>query len=216
MLGLFDSGEGGLNTVKYLHKHGINDGLVYLIDRANAPYGIKTEKELVLTVNKNIRHLKSLGATRILIACVTASTVYDLLKEDCKRLAIPIIKPVADAAGKASENKKISVIATNRTVNTHAFKKAITVAEVFELATQELVTMIDSGICDNNADDNVRRKIKHLVSPLFEAEADTLILGCTHFPALKGVIGEIFAPYGVKNIIDTAEIGAKTLINHHG
>lgn len=216
MLGLFDSGEGGLNTVKCLYEYGINDGLVYLIDRANAPYGIKSEKELVLTVNENIRHLKSLGATRILIACVTASTVYDLLDEDCRRLAIPIIKPIADAAEKASENKRISVIATNRTVNTHAFKKAITVAEVFELATQELVKMIDSGICDNNADDNVIRKIKHLVSPLFEAEADTLILGCTHFPALKGVIGEIFAPYGVKNIINTAKIGANTLINHHG
>ncbi len=216
MLGLFDSGEGGLNTVRYLIASGLNEGLVHIIDRERAPYGIKTENELVGIVENNVSRLTDLGARKVLIACVTASTVHGLLDEKYKQITIPIIEPVARMAEGLSKNRRIGVIATERTVASHAFSEHIRGCEVFELAAQELVGMIDGGLSDNTATDTDVERIRELLSPLFTTETDTLILGCTHFPTLKGVIREILEPYGVKNIIDTAKIGADTLIKLHG
>ena len=100
MLGLFDSGSGGLNTVRYVKELSDDVDLVYLIDRENAPYGIKTEKELISITKANIDRLTDMGARRVLIACCTASTVYQELGEKYKKMALPIIDAVAKRAKK--------------------------------------------------------------------------------------------------------------------
>ena len=81
MVGLFDSGSGGLNTIRYIKEHAPDVDLVYLIDRKRAPYGIKTQEELTAITNENINTLCDMGAERVLIACCTASTVHPLIKE---------------------------------------------------------------------------------------------------------------------------------------
>ena len=91
MVGLFDSGSGGLNTVRYIKENAPDVDLVYLIDRARAPYGIKTEKELVGITSENIERLLDMGATRVLIACCTASTVHPQLSHGLKIISIPIV-----------------------------------------------------------------------------------------------------------------------------
>lgn len=213
MVGLFDSGSGGLNTARYVKELSDEVDLVYLIDRDRAPYGIKTEKELIKITEDNIERLTDMGAESVLIACCTASTVYHLLNDRCKALSIPIIEAVAKEAKNATRLGRIGVIATNRTVDSHAFKNALSCCEVTELATPKLVTLIDNGLSDRNIDRETERDVEDMIRPVLEANADTLILGCTHFPALKVTVARIASSYGVRQVIDSARIGAKALIS---
>ena len=212
MVGLFDSGSGGINTVRYIKEHAPDVDLVYLIDRKRAPYGIKTEQELVNITNENINTLRDMGADSVLIACCTASTVHHLLPISAAQISIPIIEAISENAKNSTRTGRIGVIATAHTVNTHVFRSLIPDCEVYEYATQELVGMIDGGLTDSNVKDADAHKIEAILDPVLKNNVDTLILGCTHFPALLRTVERISAPYGVKVIIDSARIGAELLI----
>lgn len=211
MLGLFDSGCGGLNTVRCLKKTNDDLDLVYLIDRENAPYGIKSEKEILEITKNNIKTLTGMGAERVLIACCTASTVHRLLPPEQKSVSIPIIEVVADEAKRLTRSGRIGVIATERTVSSHAFGNALYPLFTFELALTKLVTDVDSGICDKNVTEDYERELERMLTPVFTADIDTLILGCTHFPAIIGVIDRISKKYGDIKLVDSAAVGATTL-----
>ena len=211
MVGLFDSGSGGLNTVRYIKANAPDVDLVYLIDRARAPYGIKTEKELVKITSDNIKRLSDMGARRVLIACCTASTVHSLLPEEYKSISIPIIKEVANRAKNATRTGAIGVIATRHTVSSHAFKGELNGYRVSELALTELVGLIDSGLSDESVTKDDEARLSAMLEPILSSDIDTLILGCTHFPSLIKTIEKLTRPYGVHSVIDSARIGAELL-----
>lgn len=211
MLGLFDSGSGGLNTVRYIKESADQIDLVYLIDRERAPYGIKTEEELVRITEDNIARLTDMGAEKVLIACCTASTVYDKLSKECRKRAVPIIDPVAKAAKNSTRSGRIGVIATQRTVNSHAFKKALEGFFVAEYALGELVGLIDGGLSDATVRKTDETALEAMLSTVLSQEIDTLILGCTHFPSLYNTITKIAKKYGVEHVIDSARVGADLL-----
>lgn len=198
--------------MRYLKDAGLDSDLVYLIDRENAPYGIKSEKEILEITEKNIRALAAMGAEKILIACCTASTVYPHLKDEYKRISVPIIEAVANEAKRCTKSGRIAVIATQRTADSHTFGRALDGYDVTELSVGELVAMIDGGLCDESIGENDEKRIEGILAPVFTSGADTLILGCTHFPAIKKAIGRIAARHGAENIIDSAKIGADTLM----
>ena len=212
MLGLFDSGSGGLNTVRYIKSAYESADVVYLIDRKNAPYGIKSEKELIDLAEKNIDVLVERGAERVLIACCTAGTVYDSLSKRHREIAFPIIKPIAEAAARTTRNGRIGVIATHRTVSCHAFSKALGDFNVYELEAQGLVSDIDSGLNDGSANEYDKNRLKEMISPLSDENIDTLILGCTHFPSLIRTFCEVASPLGIKTVINSAKEGADALL----
>lgn len=212
MLGLFDSGRGGLNTVKYVKELADDVDLVYLIDRENAPYGIKTEKELIRITEANINKLTDMGAERVLIACCTASTVYQKLGDRYKKLSLPIVDAVAKEAKKATRIGRIGVIATNRTVNSHAFKNALNSYYVTELAAPILVDLIDNGLSDECVNADKEKMLEDMMRTVLESKIDTLILGCTHFPALIKTVSRIASRYGIDSVVDSARVGAKLLI----
>ena len=214
MLGLFDSGSGGLNTVRYIKSHLPSIDLVYKIDRKNSPYGTKREQEIAKITRENIDELIDRGAERVLIACCTASSVHRLLDEEHKRLSVPIIDCIADAARSESENGRIAVVATERTVLSNAFTNALGGLEVISIAAQELVERIDLGLNDSTVTDEDENYIKRIISPLNGNNIDTLILGCTHFPSLKRTFHRVCSPLGVKHIIDSARIGALALTKY--
>ena len=211
MLGLFDSGTGGLNTVRYLKESGDDRGLIYLIDRNNAPYGIKSEKELVEITKNNVKTLTGMGAERVLIACCTASTVHSLLPREEKEASIPLIDAVAYEAKKHSSRGRIGVIATKHTVSSHAFRNALEGCFVKELALSRLVALIDGGLSDSTAAEEDEMMLEDMLKPILTANIDTLILGCTHFPALVHTIDRISKKYGKIKLIDSAKIGADIL-----
>lgn len=210
MVGLFDSGSGGLNTVRYLQAAGDVD-LVYLIDRENAPYGIKTKKELIGITERNIQRLVDMGARRVLIACCTASTVYRSLGKEYREKAIPIIEAVANAAKNSTRSHRIGVIATKRTADSHAFMRALVGCKTYELALGELVGMIDSGLSDETVREDDEKRLEEMLKPILVKDVDTLILGCTHFPSLKKTALKIASRYGVTSVVDSALIGAELL-----
>ena len=211
MVGIFDSGRGGELAVRELLKLCPNAEIEFYADRENAPYGTKSEGELVELVKKDIDILRERGASRILMACCTASTVYGTLPKEYKEIAIPIIAPAAAAAVYISSNKKIAVISTAATARSGAFEREIyrycPAAEVFPVACGELVTLVEGGLCDGCVEFSERENIKRIISPVLGCGADTVILGCTHFAALEEEIKNITG----MNTVNSARIGAALL-----
>lgn len=209
MIGIFDSGAGGLNALRELRRLLPEADIVFFADRENAPYGTKAPDTLVRLVERDIEILKNSGAEKILMACCTASTVYHKLKEESRRICVPIIEPTVKRALKVSKNKKIGVIATERTVASKAFSKAIlsrgTNAEVFEVAAQKIVAIVENGSRDGRLTRDEKRIISEALLPLVDTGIDTLILGCTHFPHLRCEIAGLLP--GVE-LIDSAKEGA--------
>ena len=212
MVGLFDSGSGGLNTARRVKDLADDVDLVYLIDRKNAPYGTKSEEDLISIAEANIQRLADMGAETVLIACCTASTVHARLGRKYREISVPIIEKAAKAAQKATRSRRIGVIATKRTTDSHAFSAALSSCFVSELAIGELVGLIDGGLSDSTATNEDKARIENMLRPVLTANIDTLVLGCTHFPSLKKTIMDIASGYGVRRLIDTADVGAELLV----
>ena len=212
MIGIFDSGMGGFITLSELRRLKPGENICFLRDRKNSPYGTKREEELLEIINANVARLRAAGADKILMACCTASTLYDRLAEREKSICTPIIRPTAKAASLATKSGRIGVLATRRTVESGAFKAALFDIDptliVTEIEAQSLVATVEAGGSDESATAAQKSDIYRLTAPLREKGIDTLILGCTHFPAFKHSIGECLS--GV-NIISAAKIGAQEI-----
>ena len=122
VIGVFDSGVGGLASARVLRSRLKAENIIYLADRKNAPYGTKSKEELISLVSNDILRLKNYGCRICLIACCTASSVYEHLDNELKKISLPIIEP---AALLASRGRKIAVIATEHTVESSVFKQKI-------------------------------------------------------------------------------------------
>jgi len=206
MIGIFDSGAGGLTAIKELRKIAPNVNICFYADRKNAPYGTKGCEELIGFIHSNVEKLVAFGAERILMACCTASALYRYLSEEEKRICIPIIEPAAKRALEISKTKRIGVIATERTVKESAFKKALLKldykASVFELEAQSFVTLVEGGARDFNLSESDKASVEETLLPLKQSGIDTLILGCTHFPHISREIERVL---GVKTVNPSLE-----------
>lgn len=194
MIGIFDSGVGGLTALAELRRLLPHADMIYLADRENAPYGKKSEEQILAAAEGCIRRLVDAGADRILIACCTASTLHHRLSEEAQRISTPIILPTARAAMKKSRGR-IAVIATEATVRSHAFARALLgegECRVSEFPAQELVAMVEGGASDElPLTEEQEKLLSRILSPVVVSRADTLILGCTHFPHIAGHIGRM-------------------------
>lgn len=193
MIGIFDSGVGGFNSLYELQRLLPRADLIYLADRKNAPYGKKKESELISLVTEDIRRLTELGADRILIACCTASCVWGSLGENEKRISLPIIRPAAKYAAKTSKTG-IAVIATEATVRAGAFRREISAYSplpVTEIAAQELVSLVENGCRDGRIGQNDIKALTRISEKINGTAADTLVLGCTHFSHLEKTLSTL-------------------------
>ena len=208
MIGVCDSGEGGRVAVEELRALAPMADVCFLADRENAPYGTKSPVELLSLLRADIRRVRDAGADEVLIACCTASTVYDRLTPDERRGVYPIITPTARAAAAATKSGRIGVLATEATVASHAFRKAVGSilpgARVTEIAAQRFVDYVERGRVD-------RDDVKRTVEKFYKENIDTLILGCTHFPRLSGIISE--CAVGI-TLVSSALEGAHEIVRH--
>ena len=203
-IGIFDSGEGGANLLYHARKRNGSDDFIFLCDRGRAPYGTKRDFELSGIVNDNIANLKRMGAERVIIACCTACTVFDTVEDTAG--VFPILYKTAKRAERISDGR-IAVIATGRTVASHAFSRSIKKRDVIEIEAQPLVGIIDGGendLCHSSA---TRRTVTSILSGA--RGADTLVLGCTHFSSLYRMISEIAKEMGIDHVVDAARVGAE-------
>ncbi len=210
MTGIIDSGMGGLNALRILRKLTTDEDIIFLADRKNAPYGTKTPDELIYLTEKNISRLISLGCQRVLIACCTASTVWDRLSAEARDAAIPIIRPTANTALATTENGKIAVVATAATVSSMAFPSALGKACVAQIEAQRLVGEIEGGAREGRIDKPLSDYLAELLLTVCDSGADTLILGCTHFSSIQGEIAARLAAISERKIhtVDSARESA--------
>ncbi len=206
-IGVFDSGVGGLTVFREITRALPHESLVYLGDSARVPYGTKSPSTVVRYTLEAVQLLAERDIKMLVIACNTATAAaLPTLKS---RLSIPVIgviEPGARAAVKRTRGK-IGVIATEVTVKSKAYTKAIHALdpriEVTEAAAPLFVGLAEEGW----ANTHVAREVAGIyLEPLIDAGIDTLVLGCTHYPILRGTIESVV---GDKvQIVDSAETTA--------
>lgn len=193
-IGVFDSGLGGLSTVRALKKILPNEDIVYFGDTGRVPYGTRSNETIETYTAQDIKFLERHSCKMIVVACGTVSTVSAKIIEKLGETATGIAKPSAKAAAAATKNGKIGIMGTSATVNSGAFDREIHKynpdAEIVSASCPLLVSLVESNWIDIN-DEVTNAAVKRYLSPILEAGCDTVILGCTHFPLLSPIIRKI-------------------------
>jgi glutamate racemase len=193
-IGLLDSGVGGLTVAREIFKLLPKEDVIYYGDTLHLPYGPKDLNLVREYVEKIIQYLISKKNVKAaVIACNTATSAA--LDHVQKKFEIPIFGMIKSAASKAveiSSRQKIAVIGTEGTVNSFAYQNAIldlnSRAELYAEACPKFVDLVEQGKFDGA---EVEETAHNYLLPLIEAEVDSLILGCTHFPYLSPLLTEI-------------------------
>jgi len=191
-IGIFDSGVGGLTVYGALHERLPNERFVYLGDTARVPYGTKSLATVERYAVENSRFLASHGIKLLVVACNTASALaLPAIRSAISVPVIGVIEPGSRAAVEIAQGGNIGVIATEATVQSQAYAKAIAsmggAATVIQRACPLFVPLAEEGW----ANTDVARIVAHdYLAELNEANLGALVLGCTHYPILKDVISE--------------------------
>jgi glutamate racemase len=206
-IGLFDSGIGGLTVLKSLVTSFPQETFIYLGDTARLPYGSKSPETIERYLRQNIRFLVERGVKAVVVACNTASTVLLNRPKTDFDFPVPVynvIEPGAETAIAASKQKRIGVLGTRATVAAQAYVRALhhidPKAVVFQQACPLLVPLVEEGW---DQDPLTNLVIYRYLAPLLEQKVDTLILGCTHYPALRDGISRVAGPNIA--LVDSAE-----------
>ena len=212
-IGIFDSGVGGLTVVGKIQQILPNEDLVYFGDTARVPYGTKSKETITKFSVENVEFLMEHNVKLVIVACNTASSLsLDFLKRCFRVPVIGVIEPGAREAVSSTRNNRIGVIGTHATVSSGAYEKAIRKISprysVFTQACPLFVPLVEEGWTDKT----VTKEIAGIyLKPIKEKSIDTLILGCTHYPILKVILGKVMGKDVV--LIDSAREIAKEAKN---
>jgi glutamate racemase len=214
-IGVFDSGFGGLTVLAALMRKVPDARYSFIGDTARLPYGSKSRRTIARYAVESAQFLVSeQGAEFLVIACNTASALaLDAIQDAVSVPVLGVIEPGAEAARAASQTGDVLVVATDATVHSHAYKAACAAKNLraYEKACPLLVPLVEEGWINHHVTDAVVRiYLGELTSDAAAAgmSADTLVLGCTHYPLLRPLI-ERAAPRGI-TVIDSAESTAET------
>jgi glutamate racemase len=209
VIGLFDSGIGGLTVLKSLQRYLPNEPFIYLGDTARLPYGTKSSETISRYTQQNISFLNEKGVDLIISACHSASSA--ILQYNIKGpvTLLNVIEPACSEAMRESKNKKIALMATQATVDAGQYQRLLQAPfELFSAACPLLVPLVESGWTNDIITDQI---IERYTRPLLDHGVDTIILGCTHFPLLKESIQKIVGPH-IK-LVDPGDCLAQQILN---
>lgn len=214
-IGVFDSGVGGLTVVRALMERLPLEHLIYYGDTARVPYGVKSRATIETYSAQIVAYLLAQRVKALVIACNTIAAVAgDSIRAQARGLPVlDVITAGAQAALQTSQNHHIAVIATNTTVNSNAYARAIHSRNPDTLVRTQaaalLVPLVEEGWLDHEV---TRLTAREYLKPLLVDNIDTLVLGCTHFPLLKPLIRQEAPDVTlVDSAITTAEAAAKAL-----
>jgi glutamate racemase len=214
-IGVFDSGFGGLTVLKVLLELIPDADYAYFGDTARLPYGSKSVETVARYAVEAAHYLESQGAQLLVIACNTATALaLDRITSAAHVPVVGVVEPGAEAAASATKNKKIVVIGTDATVSSHAYRKALESRglEAREKACPLLVPLVEEGWIEHPVTEQVARiYLAEAFSDGFH-DADTIVLGCTHYPLLKPLLQRV-TPAHV-SIVDSAESTASAVASH--
>lgn len=223
VLGVFDSGIGGLTVVRHLRRLLPSWPIVYFGDTARVPYGAKSDATVRRFGAEAIKFLANFEVDQVVIACNTVSAVAlrPLQREFRGVPILGVIEPGADAAVRATRNGRIGVIGTRATVASGAYELAIAAAahrtsvnaRVYTAACPLLVPLAEEGMENSKA---AREALRDYLEPLQRKKIDTLILGCTHYPPFRRALHALLGPR--VRLVDSGEATARRLArgNSHG
>lgn len=191
-IGIFDSGVGGLTVYKALHERLPNERFVYLGDTARVPYGTKSLATVERYAVENSKFLESHGIKLLVVACNTASALaLPAIRSAIKVPVMGVIEPGSRAAVEVAQGANIGVIATEATIQSKAYAKAIAsmgaTGKVIERACPLFVSLAEEGWADS---DVARFVARDYLSEFKNTSLGALVLGCTHYPILRDVISE--------------------------
>ena len=210
-IGVFDSGLGGLTTVKELSKYLPNEDIIYLGDTGRVPYGSRSEDTIIKYAKQDAAFLAKKDIKAMIIACNTVCGVaYRLLRELYEFPVFEVVSVPAQAAVDCTRNGKIGVIGTTATIRSRAYETALkecsSEIEVFSVACPLFVPMVEYGRTDEN-DIAALTIAEDYLNGLCETGIDTLIMGCTHYPLLRGVISKVMGSSVM--LLDSGALTAK-------
>lgn len=205
---MFDSGVGGLTVARAVMDLLPHEDLIYFGDTARCPYGPRPESEVRSFALQIMDHLVSQDVKLLVIACNSAaSSALDQARSRYDIPVISVIEPAIRAAVAATRNRRVGLIGTERTVMSRAYDDALLKTkanvELLSRPAPRFVEFVERG--DTTSDELVRVAEEYLL-PLKDEEVDTLILGCTHYPLLSGVIQYVMGEDVV--LVSSAEVTA--------
>ena len=209
-IGIFDSGVGGLTVARAILDQLPNESTLYLGDTARGPYGPRPLAEVRDFALETLDFLVDQGVKALVIACNTASAA--MLRDARERYSVPVIEviqPAVRRAVAATRSGKVGVIGTRATIDSKAYLDAFAAApqlKIESIACPLFVEFVERGETSGSAITKVAREY---LQPMIDAEVDTLVLGCTHYPLLTGVISYVMGNH--VSLVSSAEETAKDL-----
>ncbi len=190
MIGIFDSGIGGMTVARAIEHILPNAPLLYFGDTARTPYGNKSPETIINYSIQNAEFLLEKGAELIIIACNSASSVAtQTLREKFQIPILEVISPAVEKCLVSSRNKKIGIIGTRATIGSNIYRDTISSRKpsfsVYSMACPLLVPLVEENWVSKRETKMILRRYLH---PLKKYQIDTLILGCTHYPILNHLI----------------------------
>ena len=197
-IGVFDSGLGGLTAVRRLHALMPDEDIIYFGDTGRVPYGTRGRDTIIKYARQDVAFLRQFDLKAIIIACNTVSSVaLDLLGQENDIPIIGTVEPACRRAMTMTQNGKVGVIGTAATVRSGAYERYLHRADgsltLYTQACPLFVPLVENGRVQRG-DVVIETVVAEYLAPLKEAGVDTLILGCTHYPLLEGVIGDFMGP----------------------
>ncbi|HEX9311009.1 MAG TPA: glutamate racemase [Gemmatimonadaceae bacterium] len=192
-IGVFDSGIGGLTVVREMMNQLPNESIIYFGDTARVPYGPKSPDTVLRYSREITSYLQNEGVKAVVVACNTATAhALPALRREFRLPIVGVIEPGARAAASATKTKRVGVIGTAGTIKSRAYEKEIRKllpdVSLTAQACALFVPLVEEGWVDTEP---TRAIARNYLAPLVSAEVDTLVLGCTHYPLMKGVIGNV-------------------------
>ena len=197
-IGIFDSGLGGLTAVRELTALLPGEDIIYFGDTSRVPYGSRSRDTIIQYARQDVAFLRSFDLKAILIACNTvSSTAMEVLEAENSIPMIGVVAPSVQAAVQSSRNGVIGLIGTQATIRTGIYIRRIKAlrpdAEIVDVACPLFVPLAENGRVEPG-DIVVETVAREYLAPIKQAGADTLVLGCTHYPLLQRVIANEMGP----------------------
>ena len=204
-IGVFDSGIGGLTVAREIMRQLPHESIIYFGDTARVPYGPKSPETVRRYAREITGFLRDEGVKAVVVACNTATAhALEALRAEQPLPVIGVVEPGATAAVAATRGGRIGVIGTTGTIGSGAYERAIRAlapeASIVARACPLFVPLVEEGWLDTEASRLIAREY---LAPVAAARIDTLVLGCTHYPLLKHLIGDTIG--GDVRLIDSAE-----------
>jgi len=196
-IGVFDSGAGGLTILSALRQELPGERYIYFADTAHCPYGVRTEADIAALSLQISRFLIDQGVKIIVVACNTASqAALATLRATYPFIQFVGVVPAVKPAARATRNGRIAIAATNQAARATYLQQLIDEfaggIQAFAIGCPELVTLVEDGRFDGP---QVEEAVRTALEPMLREDVDVIVLGCTHFPALRPLIERVSGPH---------------------